>query len=112
VNAEKDANSRGLVTEDRESNREQKGKITNNNLDTFNIPTLSETRVMVLGVQPQGRPASSPSEWFNGLPPITRIWFSCVAGTTLAMTMKMINPYLLLLDYTAAFKHLQVADAS
>ncbi len=52
--------------------------------------------------------AGGPAEWYNGLPPITRIFGTLCVATTMAMEFKMISPYTLVLDWDLVFRKFQI----
>jgi hypothetical protein len=53
--------------------------------------------------------AVSPEEWFNSLPPVTKVYLVGVVCTTMAVTFKLISIYSLVLSFDMVFKKFQVS---
>mmetsp|Transcript_3605 Transcript_3605/g.8522 ORF Transcript_3605/g.8522 Transcript_3605/m.8522 type:complete len:282 (+) Transcript_3605:15-860(+) len=64
--------------------------------------------VLGMGAGGGGGPASSPSEWFNSLPWVTRVWFCASMFSTVAMHANLINPLTLAHLHEFTFGKLQV----
>ncbi|EIE24873.1 Derlin-1 [Coccomyxa subellipsoidea C-169] len=47
---------------------------------------------------------SSPADWYYSLPPIIRLYGTACVATTMAVTLGLINPMSLLLDWPSVFK--------
>jgi Derlin-2/3 len=51
---------------------------------------------------------SSPEEWFKSLPIVTKAYFVGAVGTTVLVSMGVISPFLLFLDFELVFKKFQI----
>jgi hypothetical protein len=46
--------------------------------------------------------------WFNGIPPVTRLWFTGSFALTVAANFGLVSPYKLLLDFSPIIHYFQV----
>ncbi|CAE7557774.1 DER1.1, partial [Symbiodinium sp. KB8] len=50
---------------------------------------------------------SSPQEWYNSLPPVTRIYMTAAVATTSLVSFGMLSPFTLHLDTSLLFSKFQ-----
>jgi len=51
---------------------------------------------------------SSPEEWFKGLPIVTKTYFVSAVAATIAVSVGVVQPFLLFLDFGLVFKKFQI----
>ena len=50
----------------------------------------------------------SPEEWYRGLPPLTKVYWSVAVLTTILVSIRAVNPAYLLLDWKLVVGSFQV----